>query len=354
MTRLQLKYVHEFRDRHGKLRHYFRKGARRIPLPGLVGSEEFMLAYQTALAADVVPELGADRTQPGTINALVVAYYRSTEWGALKHNTRQDRKPHIERFREAHGSKQVATLEQHHLEKIMSQVARLVQRRRWLTTIRALLQSAVPTMRRDNPAAGIAGVKIPKTKGYHTWTDSEIDQYRAFWPLGTQERLVFEFALEAVSRRAEVVRLGPQHVRDGRIRIERVKGSREVDIPLTPELAAAIDAMPKGHLTFLVSQWGGPYSADRIGRLFRRWATAAGLPKRGRLHGLKKGGMRRLAEAELTTHQLMAISGHKTLSEVERYTEEFNRKKLASSGMKKRTENAELANPGSRKWQTGS
>lgn len=211
-----------------------------------------------------------------------------------------------------------------------------------------------PIPRRDNPVVGIAGVKIPKTRGYHTWEDHEIAQYRAHCPLGTQERLVMEFALEAVSRRVEVLRLGPQHVRDGRIRIERVKGSREVDIPLTPELAAAIDAMPKVHLTFIVSQWGKPYTADALGKLFGRWATEAGLPKRCRLHGLKKSGMRRLAESGGTTHELMAISGHMTLSEVQRYTEDADRKKLADSGVKKRTENAELANLGAHKRQTSS
>jgi hypothetical protein len=34
-----------------------------------------------------------------------------------------------------------------------------------------------------------------------------------------------EFALETVSRRGEVVRLGPQHVSGGRIRIERIHGA---------------------------------------------------------------------------------------------------------------------------------
>jgi hypothetical protein len=56
MSRLPLKYVHAFRDRHGHLRHYFRKQGRRIPLPGLVGSSEFMAATPTG----VNPEIGAD------------------------------------------------------------------------------------------------------------------------------------------------------------------------------------------------------------------------------------------------------------------------------------------------------
>jgi integrase len=82
-------------------------------------------------------------------------------------------------------------------------------------------------MRRDDPTEGIAGIKMPKTKGHHTWTDEEIAQYRAYWPLGTQQRLVMEFALETASRRGEVVRFGPQHIRNGRIRIERTHGSED-------------------------------------------------------------------------------------------------------------------------------
>ena len=49
---------------------------------------------------------------------------------------------------------------------------------------------------------------------------------------------------EPASRRrfGEVVRLGPQHVKNGRIRIERIHGSDDVDIPVSPELQAACDA----------------------------------------------------------------------------------------------------------------
>jgi hypothetical protein len=46
--------------------------------------------------------------------------------------------------------------------------------------------------------------------------------------------------------------------------------------------------------------------------------------------------MRRLAEHGNTTHELMAISGHRTLSEVQRYTDDADRKRLATSGMAKR------------------
>jgi integrase len=47
----------------------------------------------------------------------------------------------------------------------------------------------------------------------------------------------------------------------------------------------------------------------------------AGLPDHCVLHGLRKAATRRLAEAGCTTLQIMAVTGHKTLAEVERYTE---------------------------------
>jgi hypothetical protein len=56
VTKLPLRYVNEYRDVRGKLRRYFRRpGHKRIPLPGLPGSDEFMAAYQAAVAGVAAP-----------------------------------------------------------------------------------------------------------------------------------------------------------------------------------------------------------------------------------------------------------------------------------------------------------
>jgi integrase len=179
------------------------------------------------------------------------------------------------------------------------------------------------------------GIRDRPTSPRSPWADEEIAQYRAYWPRGTQQRLVMEFALETASRRGEVVRFGPQHVRNGRIRIDRTHGSEDVDMPMSPALQAACDAMPKVHLTYIITAHGKPRSKYGLGNDFARWVTEAGLPARCRLHGLKKGGMRRLAEAGGTAHELMAFSGHKTLTEVQRYTTDADRKRLADAAMAK-------------------
>ena len=283
MTTIRLKYVNRFLDRHGEWRHYFRRGGGKgIPLPGLPGSEEFMSAYAMALAAqaDQASEIGSGRTLPGTINALVVAYYKSDEWqNGLGEETRKSRKRIIEHFRMKHGDKRVALIRREHVLKMLGDVGKPSAKRNWLKAIRGLLHFAVPTMLKEDPTAGIAGIKMPKTKGHHTWTDDEIAQYREHWPLGTQQRLVMEFALETVSRRGEVVRLGPQHVRNGRIRIERTHGSEDVDIPVSAELQAACDAMPRAHLTYIVTANGKPRSKYGLGNDFAEWVTEAGLSK---------------------------------------------------------------------------
>jgi integrase len=351
MARIKLKYVNAFANRGRKdkrMRYYFRRrGSKAMPLPGLPGSEEFMAAYAAALAGLPHVEIGASRTLPGTINALVVNYYGSDDWQKLAADTKKNRGRVIERFRAEHGNKRVALLQTEHILRMLATIERPSAKRRWLKAIRGLLRAAVPTMRRDDPTEGIAGIKMPKTKGHHTWTDEEIAQYRAYWPLGTQQRLVMEFALETASRRGEVVRFGPQHVRNGCIRIDRTHGSEDVDMPMSPELQAACDAMPKVHLTYIITAHGKPRSKYGLGNDFAKWVTEAGLPARCRLHGLKKGGMRRLAEAGGTAHELMAFSGHKTLTEVQRYTTDVDRKRLADAAMAKlrdQSKNADYTN----------
>ena len=60
-----------------------------------------------------------------------------------------------------------------------------------------------------------------------------------------------------------------------------------------------------------------------------------GPPKHCSLHGLRKGGARRFAEAGATAKEIMSITGHKTLAEVQRYIDAADKAKLAVSAMAK-------------------
>src|SRR5689334_19336868 len=73
MTRLHLKYVQSFGGYH----YFRRRGMPRIPLPGSVGSAEFMAAYQQALGAAPLPVGASKRSKPGSISAAIAEYYGS-------------------------------------------------------------------------------------------------------------------------------------------------------------------------------------------------------------------------------------------------------------------------------------
>jgi integrase len=65
----------------------------------------------------------------------------------------------------------------------------------------------------------------------------------------------------------------------------------------------------------------------------RNAITAAGLPLECQPHGLRKAAGRRLAEAGCSAHEIMAVLGHKTLSEAERYTRDADQMHLASAAV---------------------
>jgi hypothetical protein len=59
------------------------------------------------------------------------------------------------------------------------------------------------------------------------------------------------------------------------------------------------------------------------------------------MHCLRKGHCRQLAESGATPHEIKAHSGHRTLTEVARYTEGVDNKRLAAeAGRKLRARNA--------------
>ena len=109
-----------------------------------------------------------------------------------------------------------------------------------------------------------------------------------------------------------------------------------MDIPVHPDLAEVIAATPSRHLTFLVTKFGKPFTTSGFSNKLKDWCRQADLPHCS-AHGLRKAAAVRLAERGATPHEIMAITGHKTLQEVERYTRAARQAKLADSAMTKLT-----------------
>ncbi len=82
------------------------------------------------------------------------------------------------------------------------------------------------------------------------------------------------------------------------------------------------------NMRFLISELGAPFTAAGFGNWFRDRCNEAGLPHCP-AHGLRKACAARLANARCTSEQIKAITGHKTLSEVARYTKAADQERNA-------------------------
>ena len=106
MTAIKLRYIHEYRDRTGKLRRYVRRpGFPQVSLPGLPGSPEFMEAYGAATAG-TAPQSNT-RNAPGSLNAVAIAFYRSTEFANLKPTSQRTYRIVLGPILEKHGHRLV-------------------------------------------------------------------------------------------------------------------------------------------------------------------------------------------------------------------------------------------------------
>ena len=192
------KYTQGFIDRHGKPRFYLRKaGCKPVPLPGLPWSPSFMAAREAALDGEAPRiEIGASRTKPGTINALVVSYFNSMAFQALAPETRRTRRNILERFRAEHGDKRSGMLKREHVNVMFAKkAATRFAARNWLKTVRALMQFAVNDgMLASDPTAGIKNLS-GKTDGFRTWDEDDIAAFEATLPIGTRERLALALLL---------------------------------------------------------------------------------------------------------------------------------------------------------------
>jgi integrase len=88
-----------------------------------------------------------------------------------------------------------------------------------------------------------------------------------------------------------------------------------------------------GLKTWLIGARGGSFTDQGFTDWFSEEMAKAGLPARCVPHGLRKRCLTDLAEQGKTIHEIMAVSGHLTMKEVERYTRMADRARNARAAM---------------------
>ena len=110
----------------------------------------------------------------------------------------------------------------------------------------------------------------------------------------------------------------------GQVRVHRYRSAWEA----TPQIPAQLS---------IETDRGRAFSPERFGTWIANVCRAAGVPEGFSAHEPRKSAARRLAEAGASTHEIAAITGHKTLKEIERYTEAADCTRNAEAAMRKLT-----------------
>lgn len=351
MLTIKLRHVLEDTDRHGNVRVYFRKrGQRMVRMRDPIGSPEFMAQYQKLMSGEIEapPVAQISRPLPGTWRALCVGYFASSQFRRLDDYTQARRRGVLEgTFIEPLAPESKDHFGEMPVQRFGSKAVRVLRDRKIefpeaanmrLKAIRQVFKWAIDdevSGVKNNPARDVDYFRSA-TDGFHSWTIEEVEQYETYHPVGTRARLALALMMYLGVRRSDVVLLGRQHVRDGWLNFTATKGRKRsptrLSLPILSELQEIIDATECGHLAFLVTEFGKPFTANGFGNRFKKWCVEAGLPHCS-AHGLRKAGAVIAAENGATDHQLMAIFGWKTIKEAQRYTKAARQKILAGSGM---------------------
>jgi integrase len=279
----------------------------------------------------------------GSVAPAIALYLNSADFGRLAPATRADRLRILTSLaRTDCGGLPFARMESQDVERLLAEKAAAPHAAKsLLKALRAVAKTAVKlAVIAKDPTTG-AKVYAPSSEaGFKMWEESDIAQFEARWPIGSRERLAFALLLYTGQRRGDIIRIGPQHERGGRMELRQGKTGADVSIPVHPALRAILKASKGGSralrpLAYLTTATGAPFSPGYFTNWFGLSAREAGLPLGLSAHGLRKAMCRRLAEAGCTVHEIQAISGHVSLKEVERYTKGVEQKRLANAAMER-------------------
>lgn len=328
-------------DRHGKRRYRFRKTG--------CATVYFQKAPTEAEVAQLRAGVGRateTRHAHGTIAWLLARFLASPAFASGKGADRErEARRILSGFAAQFGRDKVAHFRFDHIEAILMRAAQpgISDKKRKTGgphAARNLRRELVPLFNyavklgliQTNPVTLADAPKAPRG-GFHTWTDAEIEQFRAHWPLGSKPRLALEIMLWTVARKGDASTFGPRHVQGGRIVFTAAKTGKQTSMLMAPQLRNAIDAMPLvGTESFLVTAYGKPFSKAGLGNAMRDWCDAAGLPH-CTAHGLRKATTRRAAEQGAGNQGLKAIGRWSTDQQVAVYAKDAEQAQLADAAL---------------------
>jgi integrase len=181
-----------------------------------------------------------------------------------------------------------------------------------------------------NVAKGIGD--LPPSEPHKRWSLEEVDRFLATAP--THLVTAVTLALYTGQRRSDLVKIRWADYNGRTIYVKQKKTGKELWIPVHPRLKTHLDAIGQHGEMIALTSTGERWQADYLRAVVLAHCRKVGLLGRT-IHGLRKTTASVLGEMGCTVLQIMAITGHSSIKEVMRYTEEVEQRRLADQAMKK-------------------
>jgi hypothetical protein len=300
----------------------------RIKLPDDPASDEFKLAYAAAVAGEIATRPTPTKDAARSIGALVTSYLASDGFTSLGEGSKSGYRSRMDQIRRDHGHRAVAGLTKERIdEKILKPLHNKPGAKiDTLKKLRILIRHAkdLKWLALD-PSEGI---KRGKSKEIRAWTDSEMKVFEDRWPYGTKQRAAYELMLNVGTARVDTHLTTWVQADADDFEYTRRKTGVTVVVEKAQSLRAALDALPRRHVCIFTTEYGKTFTVDGFSGWMRDAIKAAGITDLTcRPHGLRKTLGRLMADAGCTAHEIMAVLGHLTLAEAERYTREADRRR---------------------------
>lgn len=268
----------------------------------------------------------------GSLGWVLAQYRQSPDYMKLKPTTKRTYEQAFDRLH-AYGHEDIAGLRRRHVMKIRDDLAGTpAAANAVLTAIGVLCRFAIDREMIDvDPSRGIKRLKLGE---WRRWTDGELARF--YTETYEAMRRVLILGLFTGQRRSDLCRAVWTDIEAGGIKVVQQKTGAKLWIPLHPTLAQHVAEWKRdtSTVTILAHSERKPWQPGILSTAFNhevRRLELAGCT----IHGLRKTAAAKLAEAGASTRQIMAITGHASLSEVERYTREAEQRQLATDAMER-------------------
>jgi integrase len=334
MTKVRLKYLHCFTDRHGKPHCYFRyRGEQwRLPAPG---TEGFATAYDALLAGIKVRHNNVE-FMPGSLDWAIERFLASPLYNKRAETTKRNYRRVLDCLRQGWGAGFLRDLQPRHVRTIRNEIAKrsTTDADIGMSLISALWEFATEQLGIELDADPTHGIKrVHKVAHEHEPWPSELIE-RFLREARPSLRWAVKLALYTGQRRSDLVKMKWSQYDGEFIEVRQQKTGALLSIPCHKALRTELESMPRVADTILVGERGAPLTGSSLSVMVRRQLREMGVNGYA-IHGLRKNAAVELANAGCDAFEIAAITGHRTVGMVQHYAKRHDQRRRARSAMDK-------------------